>query len=62
MRVRGAEKRLPGAIDEPVEVGGATIRPGDVVVLDADGAVVVGSERARRGARAPRASEPSGSA
>ena len=29
----------------PVEVGGATIRPGDVVVLDADGAAVVEHER-----------------
>ena len=41
MRVRGAEKAVRGTIGEPVEVGGATIRQGDVVVLDADGAVVV---------------------
>ena len=45
VRVRGAEKRVAGAIGEPVHVGGATIRPGDVVVLDADGAVVVERER-----------------
>jgi 4-hydroxy-4-methyl-2-oxoglutarate aldolase len=45
IRVRGATKTEVGAIDEPVEVGGATIRPGDHVVLDADGAVVVRSER-----------------
>jgi 4-hydroxy-4-methyl-2-oxoglutarate aldolase len=45
VRVRGAEKRVPGRIGEPVEVGGATIRQGDVVVLDADGAVVVEHER-----------------
>jgi 4-hydroxy-4-methyl-2-oxoglutarate aldolase len=45
VRVRGADKRVPGAIGEPVEVGGATIRQGDVVVLDADGAVVVEQER-----------------
>jgi 4-hydroxy-4-methyl-2-oxoglutarate aldolase len=44
VRVRGAEKRVPGAIGEPVEVAGATIRQGDVVVLDADGAVVVERE------------------
>ena len=37
--------RLPGAIGEAVEVAGATIRQGDVVVLDADGAVVVERER-----------------
>jgi len=45
VRVRGADKRLPGVIGEPVEVAGATIRQGDVVVLDADGAVVVERER-----------------
>jgi 4-hydroxy-4-methyl-2-oxoglutarate aldolase len=45
VRVTGAEKRVPGTIGEPVEVGGATIRQGDVVVLDADGAVVVAQER-----------------
>ena len=45
MRVRGADKKAPGTIGEPVEVGGATIRQGDVVVLDADGAVVVEQER-----------------
>ena len=45
VRVSGAGKRAPGAIGEPVEVGGATIRQGDVVVLDADGAVVVERER-----------------
>jgi 4-hydroxy-4-methyl-2-oxoglutarate aldolase len=45
VRVTGAEKRVPGVIGEPVEVAGATIRRGDVVVLDADGAVVVELER-----------------
>jgi len=45
LRVRGATKTEVGALDEPVEVGGATIRPGDHVVLDADGAVVVRAER-----------------
>jgi 4-hydroxy-4-methyl-2-oxoglutarate aldolase len=45
VRVRGAEKRVPGSIGDPVEVGGATIRQGDAVVLDADGAVVVEQER-----------------
>jgi 4-hydroxy-4-methyl-2-oxoglutarate aldolase len=45
VRVRGAEKSVPGTIGGPVEVGGATIRQGDVVVLDADGAVVVEQER-----------------
>ena len=45
VRVRGAEKRVRGAIGEPVEVAGAHIRHGDVVVLDEDGAVVVERER-----------------
>jgi len=45
VRVSGTGKRVPGAIGEPVEVGGATIREGDAVVLDADGAVVVERER-----------------
>jgi 4-hydroxy-4-methyl-2-oxoglutarate aldolase len=45
VRVRGAEKRAPGVIGEPLEVAGATIRQGDLVVLDADGAVVVERER-----------------
>jgi len=45
VRVSGAAKSVPGTIGEAVEVGGATIRQGDVVVLDADGAVVVEHER-----------------
>lgn len=45
VRVRGAAKCVPGVIGQPVEVGGAVIRQGDVVVLDTDGAVVVEQER-----------------
>ena len=45
VRVRGADKAVRGTIGEPVEVGGATIRQGDIVVLDEDGAVVVEAER-----------------
>ena len=45
IRVRGAMKTEVGTVDEPVEVGGAEIRPGDHVVLDADGVVVVRQER-----------------
>ena len=45
VRVRGANKDVPGAIGEPVQVGGATIRQGDVLVLDADGVAVVESDR-----------------
>ena len=45
VRVRGADKDAAGVIGEPVSVGGATIRQGDVVVLDADGVAVVEHER-----------------
>jgi 4-hydroxy-4-methyl-2-oxoglutarate aldolase len=45
IRVKGATKDIPGTIGEPVQVGGATIRQGDIVVLDADGAAVVEAER-----------------
>jgi 4-hydroxy-4-methyl-2-oxoglutarate aldolase len=41
VRIAGATKNVAGAIGEPVQVGGATIRQGDVVVLDADGVAVV---------------------
>ncbi len=46
VRVKGATKDALGEIDVPVSVGGATIRPGDLVVLDADGVAVVEAERA----------------
>ncbi len=45
VRVKGATKDIPGTIGEPVQVGGATIRQGDIVVMDADGAAVVEAER-----------------
>jgi 4-hydroxy-4-methyl-2-oxoglutarate aldolase len=45
IRVKGAAKDTAGTIGEPVVVGGATIRQGDVLVLDADGVAVVEHER-----------------
>ena len=45
VRVSGADKKVKGTIGEPVVVGGATIRQGDLVVLDTDGVVVVEQER-----------------
>jgi 4-hydroxy-4-methyl-2-oxoglutarate aldolase len=45
VRVKGAGKRRVGELDVPVEVGGAEIRPGDVLVLDADGVAVVPVDR-----------------
>lgn len=45
VRAQGAVKEEVGELDVPVTVGGTVIRPGDVVVLDCDGAVVVPAER-----------------
>jgi 4-hydroxy-4-methyl-2-oxoglutarate aldolase len=45
VRVRGADKKAVGDLDVPVAVGGAAIRPGDLLVLDADGVAVVERER-----------------
>jgi len=45
VRVRGALKDVPGRLNVPVTVGGTEIRPGDIVVLDCDGAVAVPRER-----------------
>jgi 4-hydroxy-4-methyl-2-oxoglutarate aldolase len=46
IRVRGAAKDTPGTLDEPIAVGGQRIEPGDLVVLDGDGAAVVEAARA----------------
>ncbi len=46
IRVHGATKTIVGAINQPVVVGGASISPGDIIVLDADGAVAVQADRA----------------
>ena len=55
VRIRGATKTMPGAIDEPVEVGSCLIEPGDAVVLDADGAAVVPRARINEVLEASRA-------
>ena len=54
IRVHGASRTAVGEIDGTVEVGGATIAPGDAVVLDADGAVVVAGDRLSEVAQASR--------
>ncbi|MDX6221743.1 MAG: 4-hydroxy-4-methyl-2-oxoglutarate aldolase [Frankiales bacterium] len=48
VRVRGTTKNVRGQVDVPVVVGGADISPGDVLILDADGAVVIPRSRAER--------------
>ena len=45
VRVKGAAKDVVGSIGQAVTVGGATIRNGDILVLDADGVAVVEQER-----------------
>ena len=46
VRVRGTSKTQVGELDVTVTVGGARISPGDSVVLDPDGGVCLGRERA----------------
>ena len=57
IRATGATKDVVGGINVPVEVGGMLIRPGDIVVMDADGAVVVPAEREAEVLRASAARE-----
>jgi 4-hydroxy-4-methyl-2-oxoglutarate aldolase len=40
-RARGATKSERGSVNVPVEIGGTTVAPGDVVVLDDDGVTAV---------------------
>jgi 4-hydroxy-4-methyl-2-oxoglutarate aldolase len=46
IRSRGATKTTIGTINEPVVIGGTTIAPGDIILLDADGAVAVKTQDA----------------
>jgi 4-hydroxy-4-methyl-2-oxoglutarate aldolase len=57
VRVKGAGKDIPGTIGDPVTVGGAAIRNGDVLVLDADGVAIVEPERVEDVLEASRARE-----
>src|SRR5438477_12754376 len=45
IRVRGATKTHVGTINEAVTVGGISIAAGDLVLLDADGAIALAAER-----------------
>ena len=55
IRVRGATKSQVGTINETVTVGGTRIAAGDLVLLDADGAVAIAAARASAVLEASRA-------
>ena len=55
VRAQGATKGEVGELDVPVVIGGAEIRPGDLVVLDCDGAIAAPARPGRRRcSRSPR--------
>ena len=54
VRAQGATKGDVGKLDVPVVVGGVEIHPGDLVVMDGDGAVVVPAGRVEEALSAAR--------
>lgn len=43
--IRGTEKKQPGVMNQPVNIGDCTIYPGDIIVGDRDGIVVIPARR-----------------
>jgi 4-hydroxy-4-methyl-2-oxoglutarate aldolase len=46
-----------GAIDQPILVGGTEINPGDAVIMDGDGVVIVAADRVEEAIAAGRERE-----
>lgn len=44
LSIKGTNKQQPGQVNVPVVIGGVSIRPGDIVVGDRDGLVVVAAD------------------
>jgi 4-hydroxy-4-methyl-2-oxoglutarate aldolase len=45
LAIGACTKERPGQLDVPIQLGGALVRPGDIVLGDADGLVIVDQDR-----------------